>query len=82
MATVELQTLVTTNVVESVTLRVYGGSNHDERINAADMYLHAMREFNPPIACNVYETTAKRDASGNSYVEFRFFTWTTRSTNN
>lgn len=75
MATVELETLTASNVVESVTLRVYGSKSHDERVTAADRYLDAMREFNPPIACNVYETTAKRDASGNSYVEFRFFTW-------
>jgi hypothetical protein len=79
VATVELETLTTSNVVESVTLRVYAGTSHEERVNAADMYLHAMREFNPPIACNAYETTAKRDASGNSYVEFRFFTWTTNN---
>ena len=74
-AHVELQTLVASNVVESVTLRVYGGSSHDERVSAADRYLDAMREFNPPIACNAYECTTKLDASGNSYVEFRFFTF-------
>lgn len=79
MATVELETLSASDVVESVILRVYGGTSHTERIGAADRYLDAMREFNPPIACNVYETAAKRDASGNSYVEFRFFTWTTNN---
>lgn len=79
MATVELETLTAADVVESVTLRIYGGKDHTERESAADRYLDAMREFNPPIACNVYETTAKRDASGNSYVEFRFFTWTSNN---
>lgn len=80
MATVELESHVTgRNVVSQVTLRVYAGKSHDERVTAADRYLEAMSEFTSPIVCNVYETTAKRDASGNSYVEFRFFTWTTNN---
>ena len=70
---VELESIVAGNVVESVTLRVYGGKSHAERVAATDKYLAAIQEFNPPIACNSYETTAKRDNSGNSYVEFRFF---------
>jgi hypothetical protein len=82
MATVELETLTASNVVESVTLRVYGGQDHREQETAAGRYLDAMAEFTAPIVCNVYERTPKTDSKGTAYVEFRFFTWTTRSTNN
>lgn len=75
MATIELESLAGGKTVDAVTLRIYGGQDHTERVTLADRYLDAMREFNPPIVCNAYECTTKRDGKGNSYVEFRFFTF-------
>lgn len=72
---VDLQSLVVTDVVETVILRVYGGKSHKERESAASRYLDAMQEFNPPITCNAYECTSKTDASGNAYVQFRYFSF-------
>lgn len=73
---IELESLESdAKTVDAVTLRVYGGDSQPERAEAADSFIDAMQEFQPPITCNAYECTAKQDASGNDYIEFRYFSF-------
>jgi hypothetical protein len=69
----DLESMVQGATVEGVTLRVYGGKNHFERLEVSSDWLTSLQEEGHVVSCDSYECTAKKDAEGHSYVEFRYF---------
>lgn len=61
------------NLVTSVTLRVFGGASHNDRVAAATDYLEMMTDIGHRVSVEHYETTAKETESGYRFTEFRYF---------
>jgi hypothetical protein len=68
----EIETMVQGATIVEIVFRVYGGTSHSERLEVAMDYISSLNSEGQLVSCDRYETTAKKDGEGNSYVEFRF----------
>lgn len=68
----EIESMVQGPTIEEIVFRVYGGRFHAERVEVTDDYISALNSEGQTVSCDRYETTAKKDGEGNSYVEFKF----------